>query len=118
MPSKIFESAINNVKPEHEAFIRMSVDISKRIQELMEVKGMKQNELAEALGKSPSEVSKWLSGMHNFTLKSIGKLEVILGAPILVKATDHPINEKELRMRISSLKKELEQLEILATRPA
>lgn len=116
MPSKIFETAINNVKPENEAFVRMSVDISKRIQELMEAKGMKQNELAEALGKSPSEVSKWLSGMHNFTLKSIGKLEVILGAPILVKATDHPINEKELRMRISSLKKELEQLEILTAR--
>ena len=118
MPSKIFEAAINNVKPESEAFIKMSIDISKRIQELMEAKGMKQNELAEALGKSPSEVSKWLSGMHNFTLKSIGKLEVILGAPILVKATDHPINEKELLARISSLKKELEQLEALATRAA
>ena len=41
MPSKIFEEAIKTVKPENEASIRMSVDISKRIQELMEAKGIK-----------------------------------------------------------------------------
>ena len=49
----------------------------------MERKNINQNTLAKMLGKTPSEISKWLSGTHNFTLKSIQKLESILGQPIL-----------------------------------
>ncbi|MBK8969134.1 MAG: helix-turn-helix transcriptional regulator [Lewinellaceae bacterium] len=47
---------------------------------------MKRRDLAAALGKSESEVSKWLAGAHNFTLKSIAKLEAVLGEDILVVA--------------------------------
>ncbi len=111
MSSKIHEEARKQISPESRAFIRMSVDVARRVHNLMEAKGMSQTELAASLNKSPSEISKWLSGMHNFTLKSIAKLEAILGAPILVKAVDHPINEKELLEKISFLKNELESLE-------
>lgn len=30
------------------------------------------------LDKKPSEVSKWLSGTHNLTMKSINKIEMVL----------------------------------------
>ena len=83
MGSKIFEEAINNVSTETEARVRLSVEIVERIAQLMQQKNMNQNDLARALGKTPSEISKWLSGTHNFTLKSIQKLEFILGQPIL-----------------------------------
>lgn len=83
MSSKIFEDAINSVKPETEARIRLSVEIVERIGHLMESKNINQKGLAKMLGKTPSEVSKWLSGTHNFTLKSIQKLEMVFECPIL-----------------------------------
>ena len=35
------------------------------------------------LGKKPSEITKWLSGLHNLTLKSITKMEVALGVNLM-----------------------------------
>ena len=83
MSSKIFADAINNVSEETEARVRLSVEIVERIFQLMRLKNMNQNDLARSLGKTPSEISKWLSGTHNFTLKSIQRLELFLGQPIL-----------------------------------
>jgi hypothetical protein len=35
------------------------------------------------MDKKPSEISKWLSGEHNFTLRSLAKLSVELGEPLM-----------------------------------
>lgn len=35
------------------------------------------------MDKKPSEINKWLKGNHNFTLKTIAKLEAELGEPII-----------------------------------
>ena len=35
------------------------------------------------LDKKPSEITKWLSGLHNLTLKSIIKMEVALGVNLM-----------------------------------
>ncbi len=83
MASKLFKEMIDQVTPEEDAFVRMSIQIVKQIKALMKQHGMSQTDLANALDKSPSEVSKWLSGMHNFTLKSLANLEIVLGAPII-----------------------------------
>ena len=88
MPSKIFADAINNIPVETEIRVRLSVEIVERIMHLMQQQNMNQNDLAKALGKTPSEISKWLSGTHNFTLKSIQKLEFHLGHPILKVVTE------------------------------
>lgn len=39
--------------------------------------------MAEKLDKKPSEISKWLSGEHNFTLRSLAKLSAELGEALL-----------------------------------
>ena len=44
---------------------------------LLSDKGLKQKDLADKMGKSEAEVSKWLSGTHNFTLRSIAKIEAV-----------------------------------------
>ena len=56
----------------------------------MEYKGWKSKDLAKVMDKSPSEVSKWLSGMHNLTLKSIIKMETALEVDLI-----HTIPVKE-----------------------
>ena len=83
MKSKIAERILANTPKEIEIFARMYGDLVVRINSLLKEKGLTQKELAEQLNKNPSEISKWLKGEHNFTLRSLAKLEAEFGEPIL-----------------------------------
>lgn len=69
--------------PEIEKFIEKNLSITEKVRLAMEQKGWKSQDLAKAMGKNPSEVSKWLGGMHNLTLKSIIKMEMALGVDLI-----------------------------------
>lgn len=62
---------------------RLSFAISNRIDTLMRQRGLNRKQLAEALGKRPNEITRWLSGEHNFTLATIAKLSTFFGNPIV-----------------------------------
>ena len=52
-----------------------------------------QSDLAKAMNKRESEISKWLGGGHNFTIATIAKIEVALGEDILsVKHYRKPVS--------------------------
>jgi transcriptional regulator with XRE-family HTH domain len=72
-----------NRDPEIDRFIDKNLAITEKVRLELDAKGWTRVQLAEALGKSPSEVSKWLSGMHNLTLKSIIKMETALGIDLI-----------------------------------
>ena len=72
-----------NGNPEIEKFIEKNLAITEKVRIAMEHKGWKSQDLAKEMGKNPSEVSKWLTGMHNLTLKSIIKMEVVLGVDLI-----------------------------------
>lgn len=82
----------NNRKREKQlgvvAYISHSIAIAKQINIILQKSGKSQAELAGLLGKSESEVSKWLRGSHNFTLKTLSKIEEALGEPIFVCVKD------------------------------
>lgn len=82
--SKIIQDLKAKIKPENRNFIAKNLEITQEVYSLLSEKGWTQKELATLLEKSESEVSKWLSGLHNLTLKSITKLETVLGADIIV----------------------------------
>lgn len=67
-----------------ERFVDKGLDISQQILAAMKEKGWTQKDLASALGKSDPEISKWLSGTHNLTLRSIAKIEAALDADIIM----------------------------------
>lgn len=54
-----------------------------RIDALLKRKGMTQKELAQLTHTSETAVCKWLSGTHNFTFSTIGKISAALGSPII-----------------------------------
>lgn len=83
MTNKIFKKALEQVSPEAKAYIAISMAIAARIGYLLEQKNWSGADLARTLDKSPSEVSRWLSGTHNFTLETLAKLETVFGEPIL-----------------------------------
>lgn len=69
--------------PEMKNQMELSVSIANRIYEILEEKGMSQKDLAIALGKTETEVSRWLSGTHNLTIATIAKISVALGQDII-----------------------------------
>lgn len=83
MRNKLFQEALEQV-PEHtHVFIRKYTDIIDRIHDLMEEKGLMQRDLANLLDKKESEISKWLKGDYNMTLRTIAKIEAALGEEII-----------------------------------
>jgi antitoxin component HigA of HigAB toxin-antitoxin module len=63
--------------------VDMQMAVSNRIYNLMQEKGLSKSEFARAIGKRPCEITKWLSGQHNFTLATIGMLSAFFGRPII-----------------------------------
>lgn len=69
--------------PEMKRQMELSVQIANRIYEIMEEKGLSQKNLAALLGKTETEVSRWLSGTHNMTLATIAKISTALDTNII-----------------------------------
>lgn len=97
--AKYFES---EAAPDLERFIDINVSIATQILEYLQEEGWSQKDFAQKLDKSEAEISKWLSGLHNLTLKSIAKMETALGRDIILT---HQEAVKKYRP-INSLSKE------------
>ncbi len=63
--------------------MELSVGIANRIYDILESRGMTQKDFARLMGKSETEVSRWLSGTHNLTLATLSKISVALGTNII-----------------------------------
>ena len=72
-----------SVSPEVKMQMEMSVAIANRIYDILEKRKMTQKEFARRLGKTETEVSRWLSGTHNMTLATIAKISTALNADII-----------------------------------
>ena len=83
MRSKIFQKILDETPKDVDLFVHWYADLLVRINQLLREKNINQKELAEKMDKKPSEISKWLKGEHNFTLRSLAKLSVELGEPLL-----------------------------------
>ena len=95
--SKILEERRRRVSPEVRDSVALSFRIVDRIHDILMEKGLKQKDLAQRLGKSEAEISKWMRGTHNFTIDTLVSIEDALDAPIvLVYRPDvYSINEFE-----------------------
>lgn len=91
MRSKIFQEILDETPKEVEIFVRHYADLVLRINQILREKNYTQAKLAEKLDKRPSEIHKWLNGDHNFTLRSIAKLEAELGEVLLEVPVRKPI---------------------------
>lgn len=72
-----------NGSPEIAKLVEKNLAIADKIQELLKDRGLKPADLARMLDKKPSEISKWLTGTHTFTTKTITKIETVLGEDII-----------------------------------
>lgn len=78
MRSKIFQEILDETPEDVEIFVRLYADLVVRINQLLRENNISKKQLADKMDKKPSEISKWLSGEHNFTLRSLAKLSTEL----------------------------------------
>lgn len=110
MRSKILQEILDRTPEDVKIYVHLYGNIVVRIHELLKEKGITQKTLAEGMGKKPSEISKWLNGEHNFTLKSLAKLEAELGEPIIAvpkRSTFSRASQKSLKMTASLSQKSI-----------
>jgi len=62
---------------------RTSMLLAASISKAIKSKGLTKSEFAEKMGKNPSVVTKWLSGVHNFTSDTLTDIQQVLGISLL-----------------------------------
>lgn len=77
--NRIVSSIPDNIHRE----VDMEMAVSNRIYDLMVQKGLSKAEFSRSIGKRPCEITKWLSGQHNFTLSTLAMLSSFFGQPII-----------------------------------
>ena len=81
--SPIVEEAAKSITPQERAAFDLNFDISERIYQIIQEKGMTKRDLARLTGKKESEVSRWFMLGHNFTCKTIAMIQLALGEKIV-----------------------------------
>ena len=81
--SRTLEEMLGPISANVQAEVALSFDISERIDALMRQRGLSKKQFADALGHRPSEITKWLSGQHNFTIATLSMLSSFFGQPIV-----------------------------------
>ena len=81
--AKSLEEMLGHIPERLQEETELSFQISDRIFSLMQERGLTKKQLADAIGKRPCEVTKWLSGQHNFTIATIAMISSFFGKSIL-----------------------------------
>ena len=81
--TELFEQSLKEVSPAIKAELDLSFSIADKIDSILKDKGITQKQFAKQIGKTEAEVSRWLSGRHNFTIKTIAKISTELGCDLI-----------------------------------
>ncbi|HMR85686.1 MAG TPA: helix-turn-helix transcriptional regulator [Niabella sp.] len=98
-----FQQSIDTMPIDSKIFVEKSLEIVNYIHEVMELKEMRQKDLAAKMGKTEAELSKILSGMHNLTLRSISKLEAALEATVVCTPKSANCKFPKIENRVSHI---------------
>lgn len=61
----------------------MSMAVSDTIANILSKRSLTQKDFAKMMGKTETEVSRWLAGRHNFTLATLAKISTVLGEDLI-----------------------------------
>lgn len=79
----LFDRIVAETPPALKKQLDMSFAIADKLDATLKERGMTQKEFARMIGHTQAEVSRWLSGTHNFTLATLAKISVTLGVNLL-----------------------------------
>lgn len=90
--SKILGALLEEITPQEQVRTEKKMLLAAKIDDARKAKGWSQSEFAEQMEKQPSEISKWLSGTHNFTSETLWDIEDKLGVELI------SVKEKESKI--------------------
>lgn len=67
------------------------VDLACRIDDLIKDKGYSYSAFAKIIDKQPSEITKWLSGTHNFTFDTLTEIAFCLNVEVVDLMQPQPV---------------------------
>jgi transcriptional regulator with XRE-family HTH domain len=76
--SQVTDDLLREITSEELSRTEKRMLLAARIDDAIKIKGWKKRDFAKAIGKKPSEISKWLSGTHNFTADTLFDIERVL----------------------------------------
>ena len=80
---KLLLQIVDETPAELKTQLRFSDSIAEKLDKLLKERGMSQRDLAKNTGKTEAEVSRWLGGTHNFTLRTLAKISTALGEDLI-----------------------------------
>ncbi len=80
---KLLDNLLAEITPEQQARADRKIRIARIIDDAMKAKGLGKKQFADKVGRKPSEITKWLSGTHNFTIETLADIERVLEIRIL-----------------------------------
>ena len=80
---KLFHQIVDETPIELKTQLRFSDAIAEKLDIMLQKRGMTQRDLARKTDKTEAEVSRWLSGTHNFTLKTLALISVALDEDVI-----------------------------------
>lgn len=78
-----FTDALKAIPEDIKKQVDWSMSVSDAIARTLSERGMSQKDFARLMGKTETEVSRWLGGTHNFTLSTLAKISVCLGIDLI-----------------------------------
>ena len=100
----VLRKALHEVSPQIKKEVNHTMDIALRIHEILVRKNWSQADLARATNKKEAIVSSWLSGTHNFTVRTIAEIEAALEEDIITVKRYRKPSEIVSGYRVSSKK--------------
>lgn len=79
----LFRQCLAEIPAQQRAEYELCQMIADRIDEILKQQHLTQRDLARLTGKSESEISKWLTGRHNFTMKTLSLISTALATPVI-----------------------------------
>ncbi|MCF6407843.1 helix-turn-helix domain-containing protein [Chitinophaga filiformis] len=96
--SKLVDNLLSHISPAEQDQTDHKMKMAAKIHAGLKAKGWKSLDLARELHlKSPSLVSKWLSGTHNFTMDTLVDIQRVLGIRLL----DTDMTDTQLSLNVN-----------------
>lgn len=78
-----FTNAVANIRPDVRRQVEWSMAIADRLAAILKERHMTQRDLAKVMHCTTPEVSRWLSGTHNFTLGTLARISAALNSDMI-----------------------------------
>jgi len=99
--SSTLDDIFEDITPAESEKVEKRMLLSARILDAIKAKGWRKIDFAKALNKQPSEITKWLSGTHNFNSDTLFDIERVLDIDLFTISREGNVHEQVITFNIS-----------------